>query len=314
MYQDKRQMHQITNNILMIRPANFGFNPETAMNNVFQHNDGAEDPQAIKENALKEFDAMVQLLRDKQINVYVVEDTAEPVKPDAIFPNNWVSFHENGLVLQYPMYSPLRRSERRQDIIDALGKQFLIAKDYTFEHYEEQGMFLEGTGSMVLDRENQIAYACISDRTDIRLLDKWCVLTGYRKIIFTAVDRNGVAIYHTNVMMALGVDFAIICLESIVNEREKEMVIDMLHSTDKEIIEINFAQMEAFAGNMLQVQSLDGTKYLVMSKTAYNSLKEDQISKIKSLTDIITPDIPTIEKYGGGSVRCMMAEIFLPKK
>lgn len=307
-------MHQITNNILMIRPANFGYNPETAVNNVFQYNDGAENTQAIKVNALNEFDAMAQLLRDKGINVYVVEDTAEPVKPDAIFPNNWVSFHENGLVLQYPMYSALRRSERRQDIIDALGKEFLIAKDYTFEHYEEEGMFLEGTGSMVLDRENQIVYACISERTDIRLLDKWCVLTGYRKIMFTAVDRNGIEIYHTNVMMALGVDFAIICLESIANEGERNMVIDMLQSTNKEIIEINFAQMEAFAGNMLQVQSLNGTKYLVMSKTAYNSLKEDQISKIKSFTDIITPDIPTIEKYGGGSVRCMMAEIFLPKK
>lgn len=307
-------MHQITNNILMIRPANFGYNPETAVNNVFQYNDGAENTQAIKVNALNEFDAMAQLLRDKGINVYVVEDTAEPVKPDAIFPNNWVSFHENGLVLQYPMYSALRRSERRQDIIDALGKEFLIAKDYTFEHYEEEGMFLEGTGSMVLDRENQIVYACISERTDIRLLDKWCVLTGYRKIMFTAFDRNGIEIYHTNVMMALGVDFAIICLESIANEGERNMVIDMLQSTNKEIIEINFAQMEAFAGNMLQVQSLNGTKYLVMSKTAYNSLKEDQISKIKSFTDIITPDIPTIEKYGGGSVRCMMAEIFLPKK
>lgn len=307
-------MHQITNNILMIRPAHFGYNPETAKNNAFQHNDGAENTQAIKENALKEFDAMVQLLRDKEINVHVVEDTADPVKPDAIFPNNWVSFHENGLVLQYPMYSAVRRLERRQDVIDALGKEFLIAKDYTFEHYEEEGMFLEGTGSMVLDRENQIVYACVSERTDIRLLDKWCVLTGYRKIIFTAVDRNGIEIYHTNVMMALGVDFAIICLESIASEGERKLVTDMLHSTGKDIIEINFAQMEAFAGNMLQVQSLNGTKYLVMSKTAHNSLKEDQISKIRSFTDIITPDIPTIENYGGGSVRCMMAEIFLPKK
>ena len=307
-------MNQITNNILMIRPKNFGYNTETAQNNSFQSKEGAEDVATIRSKAIAEFDGMVTLLRDHGISVYTIEDTDDPVKPDAVFPNNWISFHEDGLVLQYPMYSKLRRLERRQDIIEELGREFEVAKDYTFEHYEEDDMYLEGTGSMILDRENKIVYACVSERTDIRLLDKWCVLTGYKKITFTALDRSGKEIYHTNVMMALGVDFAIICLDSIADPLERKTVVDMLKATGKDIIDISMHQMESFAGNMLQVQSLNGSRYLVLSKTAYNSLNENQLNHIKAFTDIICPEIPTIEKYGGGSVRCMMAEIFLPKK
>ncbi|MBK8700294.1 MAG: amidinotransferase [Saprospiraceae bacterium] len=305
-------MGQTTPHILMIRPKHFGFNEETAKNNSFQQNDGSKSGQSIADEAVREFDQFAEKLTAHGIDVVVIEDTDEPVKPDAVFPNNWVSFHEDGMVLTYPMYSSNRRVERRPDIINALAARFKVKKDYTLEHYEEENIFLEGTGSLILDRINKIAYANLSPRTDLRLFDKWCVLTGYQKVHFLARDRNGNDIYHTNVMMALGDQFCVICLECITESPEKDRLLDILTATGKEVIDISLAQVESFAGNMLQVENLSGKKYLVMSATAYKSLTEVQIHKIKNYTDILTAEIPVIEKYGGGSVRCMMAEIFLP--
>ena len=306
-------MAQITSNIMMIRPHHFGFNVETAQNNAFQKLDNSKDAQEIQRQALEEFDQFVEKLKNHGINVIVVEDTDLPVKPDAIFPNNWISFHDNGLVMTYPMYSPLRRNERRPDVIQQLSLNFSIEKDYTFEHYEEEQMFLEGTGSLILDRVNKIAYANLSQRTDLRLLDKWCILMGYKKIHFSALDKQGKDIYHTNVMMALGTNFCIICLDCIPESKEKENLLQSLENTGKIILPISMDQMETFAGNMLQVKNKNGKAYLVMSASAFHSLKEDQVQTIQKLTDIIVGDIPTIEKIGGGSVRCMMAEIFLPE-
>lgn len=307
-------MSQTTQHILMIRPKHFSFNAETAANNSFQQKDQHNDTQTVSSAAITEFDAFVEKLKSHGIDVQVVEDTDAPIKPDAVFPNNWISFHEDGLVLTYPMYSTNRRIERRPDIIEQLKTRFQVNKDYTFEHYEEEGIFLEGTGSLILDRENKIVYANLSPRTDLRLLDKWCVLTGYRKVYFLAHDRHGADIYHTNVVMSLGHDFCIICLECIPESAEKKQLISVLQETGKEIIQITMEQLEQFAGNMLEVNNERGNHFLVMSTTAYNALRPDQLERIENRATIITGDIPTIEKNGGGSVRCMMAEIFLPLK
>lgn len=309
-----KKMRQTTQHILMIRPKNFCFNAETAANNSFQNEDKVRDVKTVSAQAVAEFDEFVNKLRSVGIDVWVAEDTESPIKPDAVFPNNWISFHEDGLVLMYPMFSKNRRIERRSDIIEQLKSKFLVTKDYTFEHYEEDGMFLEGTGSLILDRVNKIVYANLSPRTDLRLLDKWCVLTGYRKVHFLAHDRNGADIYHTNVLMSIGHDFCIICLECIPESPEKQFLMDTLQQTGKEIIEITLSQVEQFAGNMLEVSNAQGEYFVVMSTTAYQSLDAIQISKIEKHAKIITGHIPTIENNGGGSVRCMMAEVFLPEK
>lgn len=307
-------MATTTNHILMIRPANFGFNTQTADNNAFQSESTNETATQIAEKAKVEFDNMVEVLRSKGINVLVIEDTDSPLKPDAVFPNNWVSFHVNGAVLTYPMFAPNRRVERREDIIESIGESFDIKRRYTFEHYEEDEMYLEGTGSMLFDRDHKIVYACLSKRTDARLLDKFCVLVEYNREVFHAVDRNGMPIYHTNVMMALGEDFAVLCKESIHIPEELKSLEATLERTGKEIIDISYDQMESFAGNMLQVRNESGQTYLVMSQSAYDSLNEEQVDVLSSKTELLPIDISTIEYYGGGSVRCMMAEIFLQKK
>jgi len=304
-------MSTITDTIMMIRPKNFGFNEETSKDNAFQNAEAQIDPESAKIKAIQEFDAMVGSLRSHGVQVIVIEDTDHPIKPDAVFPNNWISFHEDGLVVMYPMYAEKRRIERRRDIVQYLSQDYLVDRDYTFEHYEDEGLFLEGTGSMILDRTNKIVYASLSHRTDIQLLDKWCVLLDYEKVVFHGKDRNGNPIYHTNVLMALGEDFCVICLSSI-PELEKPHVVKSLEETKKLIIDISFDQMEAFAGNMLQVKNKDGERFLVMSETAYKSLKPSQIATLKQKTEILHFPIPTIETLGGGSVRCMMAEVFLP--
>ena len=306
-------MRQITDKIMMIRPANFQFNEETAANNAFQ-TAGEYDNKEIQEKAIGEFDAMVDLLRSKGITVEVIQDTDEPAKPDAIFPNNWISFHEDGTVVTYPMFAVNRRNERREDIIETLGKKYAVNKRYTFDYYETEEKFLEGTGSMLFDRENKIVYACLSPRTNIEVLEKYSVLMGSKKIAFRSVDQDGQDIYHTNVMMALGVDFCVICLESIKNEKERNEIMNALDQTGKEIIDISYDQMEHFAGNMLQVASMDGERYLVLSQAAYDSLSDIQITTLSKFTNILPIPIATIETLGGGSVRCMMAEIFLPRK
>lgn len=307
-------MNQLTNHILMIRPAHFGFNEETAKNNAFQSQEAIKDQSALEKIAKEEFDNMVSALRAKGITVTVIEDTDTPVKPDAVFPNNWISFHENGAVITYPMYASNRRIERRQDIIEKLSQNFEIKNRYSFEFYEDEDLFLEGTGSMIFDRPNRLVYACLSPRTDATLVDKFNVLMGTRSILFRSVDRKGKDIYHTNVMMALGQDFVVICMESIPDEESSKLLRQSFNNTGKEIIEISYKQMESFAGNMLEVVSRDHKRYLVLSKTAYDSLNQSQIERLNQLTTLLPIPIPNIEKFGGGSVRCMMAEVFLNPK
>jgi hypothetical protein len=307
-------MKTITHNILMVRPAKFGFNEQTAASNTFQTRDDSQTAEQIQQQAQNEFDLMVMMLRSRAINVVVAQDTKTPVKPDAVFPNNWVTFHEDGTTILYPMFANARRKERREPILKAINKAFEITKQVHLEHYEGVNQFLEGTGSMILDRANEIVYACLSPRTDVKVLDELCEMLHYKRLIFNAVDDNQVPIYHTNVMMALGETFAIVCLATIPDPNERANLIKSLEQTKKEIIEISLEQMKSFAGNMLQVGNQFGETFLVMSETARHSLNDSQIKQIKKHTQILSPNIQTIEKYGGGSARCMMAEIFLPRK
>jgi len=308
LYQNTKQL---TDSVIMIRPANFGFNEETAENNAFQSSEGTLTKEEIKEKAIKEFDALVSKLTKVGINVQIIDDTDKPIKTDAVFPNNWLSTHENGVMITYAMFAPSRRAERREDILEGLEKDYVVHKHYSFDFYEEDSQYLEGTGSMVFDRKNKILYACLSPRTEARVLEKFAVLMSYRKVVFHATDKNGNAIYHTNVMMAIGVDFAVVCLDTIKNEVELKDIKRSLEQTGKEIIEISEDQMNEFAGNMMQLSSTEGKPYLLMSAKAYKSLDEGQIERLSERTEIIKASIPTIEKYGGGSVRCMVAENFL---
>ncbi len=305
-------MKQTTNTILMIEPVAFGFNAQTATNNYFQKNTGEAQSQA-----LSEFTTMVAKLRDNGVNVIVVKDTKIPHTPDSIFPNNWISFHEEGNIAFYPMFAENRRLERREDVLELIEEQgFIINEIYDYTEAENENIFLEGTGSIILDRENRIAYAAISPRTDEELFIEFCEDFEYTPIIFTAnqtVDTHRLPIYHTNVMMCVADTFSIICLESIDDKKERKSVIEALQKSNKEIIEISEIQMHQFAGNMLQVQGNNGN-VLVMSETAKSSLTLHQIKAIEKHCEIISVDITTIETNGGGSARCMMAEVFLPKK
>ena len=306
-------MNQSSNTIVMVRPANFGFNPETAANNAFQVKD-SEDKNIIREKAIEEFDKAVSTLKKKSIDVIVWQDTDTPVKTDAVFPNNWFSTHEDGTLLTYPMYSHNRRLERDQELIDYLLRNYEVNRDYTMAHYEDENLYLEGTGSLILDRENKIVYACGSERTSVALFDKWCIIMNYKGVFFEAKDPKGVPIYHTNVMMTVCSDLAVICLASIQNPIEREKVLESLQLCSKKIIDISFEQMNHFAGNMIEVLGNDNIKYLVMSKTAYDVLTTKQLDIINAHATPLPIEIPTIEKYGGGSARCMIAEIFLKKK
>ncbi len=308
------QRQQTTSNILMIRPLNFGFNEETAENNSFQTKAKYHTPAEIKKMAMEEFDNFVAKMRGEGINVIVIEDTAEPIKPDAVFPNNWVSFHEDGVVITYPMFSEIRRKERRDDVLEKLKEDFNIEGTIRLEKFEAENRFLEGTGSMILDRVNKICYACTSPRTEEGLLDIFCELGGYQKVAFQSVDGDGEDIYHTNVMMALGEDFVVIGMSTIKDEEQKKMLLDLFEKTNKAVIDISFEQILSFAGNMLQVRNEKGETYLVMSQQAFESLTEEQITEIEKRTKILSSPIEAIETLGGGSARCMMAEVFLPKK
>ncbi len=302
---------QTTSHILMIRPVDFKFNEQTAANNKFQV---ASETQGVQAQALKEFDGFVELLRQNDVDVTVVDDTLQPETPDSIFPNNWVSFHEDGSVYLYPMFSENRRLERRKEILDGLNTRFEVNHVSDLSFYEMQHAFLEGTGSMVLDRANKIAYACLSVRTDEEVLDNFCMLTGYEPVAFQAVDSDNFPIYHTNVMMCIGDRFAVICLDSIRNPEERLQVSISLKGSGKEIIEISLGQMNKFAGNMLQVANAAGESLLVMSEQAYLSLNPEQIVALEQYSRIIYAPLYTIEKNGGGSARCMLAEIHLPEK
>ena len=302
---------QTTNHILMVRPVNFVFNRETAVNNSFQV---ASTDGNVHENALREFDAFVEKLRSKNVNVVVVDDTAEPHTPDSIFPNNWVSFHGDGSVVLYPMFAQNRRLERKEGVLDTIKKRFNTKNVVDLTSYERRNKFLEGTGSMVLDRDKHIAYACVSPRTDQKVLNDFCKRMRYRSVLFHSNDRNGKPIYHTNVMMCVADKYVVICLESIPVLHERTKVSDTIKATGKELIEITFDQMNRFAGNMLQVNDAKGKKILVMSTQAFDSLTEDQVKKFSAYNEIVHSSLNTIEQNGGGSARCMMAEIHLPVK
>lgn len=307
------QKQQISDTIIMVRPANFGFNEETASSNAFQSKESVLDHQQIQLEAIREFDAFVAKLRSAGVQVIVVEDTPDPIKTDAVFPNNWVTFHQNGMVVTYPMLSANRRLERRNDIIEDLGRNFIIRDHIHLEHLEGNNQFLEGTGSMIIDRQNGIVYACRSARTDEKLLRSFCKAMGYYPVLFDAEDENGLPIYHTNVMMALGEKLVVICLDSIKDKKEKNQLLHAFAITGKEVLKISYAQMNAFAGNMLQVKNQAGSTFLVMSEQAYKSLTIHQIAQIEQSTNILFSNLETIEKFGGGSARCMMAEVFLQK-
>jgi len=304
-------MSQTTHHLLMIRPVDFKFNEQTAANNKFQVASTESDTQT---QALNEFDGFVEMLRKNGVDVTVVDDTLKPETPDSIFPNNWVSFHDDGSIYLYPMFSENRRLERRKDILEGLKDKFEVNHISDLSFYEMQYAFLEGTGSMVLDRVNKIAYACLSVRTDQEVLDNFCMLTGYTTVSFQAVDSTNFPIYHTNVMMCIGDRFAVICLDSIRNEEERLAVLLRLTNSGKTIIEITLDQMNHFAGNMLQVSNSDGENLLVMSEQAFLSLSDEQVTTLEQFSRIIYAPIYTIERNGGGSARCMLAEIHLPEK
>ena len=304
---------QTTNVLMMVRPASFGYNEQTASNNSFQHAAAASDYANIRDKAQAEFDGFVAILRNSGITVIVADDTAEPRKPDAIFPNNWVSFHADGRVFLYPMYAPNRRLERRRDLVDTLTG-FVVREVIDLSGYEADNRFLEGTGSMILDRTHRICYACLSPRTERDLLIDYCASIGYEPVVFYATDRKGDAIYHTNVVMAVAETFVVICMDTVRDAAERDCLMASFAATNKAVITISLAQLEQFAGNMLQVRNAEGTTFLVMSEQAYQSLTPEQITAIEAQTAILHAPLHTIETYGGGSARCMLAEVFLPQK
>jgi hypothetical protein len=301
---------QTTSQILMIRPVAFALNQQTVASNAFQ--DVQTEQEDVQEKALQEFDAFVELLRANQININIIQDTLEPHTPDAIFPNNWISFHENGQVFLYPMLAENRRQERRLDIIESLKKQYQVTKIIDLSFFEKENKFLEGTGSMVLDRENKIAYACLSARTHEEVLNEFCKQIGFEAIMFHAEDSQGLAIYHTNVMMCIATKFAIVCMDAVRNQQEQQLIKNTLSKTGKLLIEISLAQMNQFAGNMLELENMKGEHFLVMSRSAFTSLNNSQKQQIEQFVKILEVPLETIEKNGGGSARCMIAEVHLP--
>lgn len=306
-------MNQCAKHILMVRPAHFGYNAETAVSNAFQ-NKSLLSQAEIQQKALAEFDAFQERLKEHKIEVTVIEDTAFPIKPDAVFPNNWISLHENGTVILYPMNTPNRQAERRMDVVDLLAQNFFIKQTIDFSHYEQKQLFLEGTGSIVFDHEHKVAYACISPRTDEKLLNELCEQIGYCPFVFRAVDENGKDIYHTNVMMNISKGFAVVCLDSLPDENGRKKLAELLESTQHEVINISHDQMNHFAGNMLCVENVDEQRFLICSQTAFQTLTDKQKESINRYAKLLPVTIPTIEAIGGGSARCMIAEVFLPKK
>lgn len=308
---------QITNSILMIRPVQFRMNEQTAVNNYYQKTIEHLTPDAVNALAVEEFDAFVQKLQAAGIQVVVVDDTKEFDTPDSIFPNNWISFHQNGTVALYPMFAENRRFERKESVVEAVEeKGFSIKHVVDYTEAEQENLFLEGTGSIILDREYQKAYCALSPRADEQLFIEFCEDFDFFPVIFSAyqtVNQKREKIYHTNVMMCIGSTFAVICLDSIDDKKERKNVINHLKKDNKDIIEITEDQVNQFAGNMLQLLGKNNTPFLIMSQSAFDSLRADQLSKLEKHTKIISSSLQTIEACGGGSARCMMAEIFLPK-
>ena len=306
---------QLASSVLMIRPARFESNPLTAESNKFQ---GKTSPSPAEQHAaaLQEFDGLVASLRDKGIDVVVVDDTAEPHTPDSIFPNNWVSFHADGRVVLYPMEARNRRTERRLDIVESLGSEqgFHVSEIVDLSHHESAEQYLEGTGSLVLDRVNRIAYACLSTRTQLDVLGDFAQRMDYDVVAFDAVDREGAPIYHTNVLMSIGETIAVICDESIARDDQRAAVLERLQETGHEIVTLDYDQLDAFAGNMLELRSASGQRLIAMSQQAYDSLSDSQLATLSANAEILTVPIDTIESSAGGSVRCMLAEIHLPRE
>jgi hypothetical protein len=296
----------------MIRPYRFFSNPETAADNAFQRETAAEDSARIARRALEEFDDAVQSLREVGVNVHVFGDTATPEKPDAIFPNNWFSTHEDGRIVLYPMYSPARRCERRNEIIDALRKDYRVNEVVDYSDYENRDCYLEGTGSLVLDHSNHIAYVSLSKRSDRELVAKFCGDFGYEALVFESTSSDGRPIYHTNVMLCIGSTFALVGLEMITDQAQRKKVHDRLQATGKEVIELSRDQIENFAGNALELCGAKG-KLLVLSERAAANLSPEQRAMIETGARLLPLSLPTIE-LAGGSARCMMAEIFLPSQ
>lgn len=306
---------QITDSVFMVKPIQFYMNDQTAVNNYFQDTDPDIPKTQIQKQALEEFDLFVDKLRLNGVHVEVFEDLQSSQTPDSIFPNNWLTMHDDGLIITYPMFAENRRKERRDDIIDQLRREFFVHDIETFSHWERKGYFLEGTGSLILDRPNKISYAAVSDRTSPEVLEDFCEMTGYTAILFKAmqtVDGERLPIYHTNVMMSVGENFAVVCLDCIDDPVERAKVDFNLKRTGKEIISISEEQVKNFAGNILQVRNANGKPIVVMSEAAHGSFTKNQLKSLQKHGHVLYSPIPTIEKYGGGGVRCMMAEIFLP--
>jgi hypothetical protein len=305
---------QLASSVLMIRPTRFQSNPQTADSNAFQTEPDAS-PAEQQRAALPEFEGLVSALRGAGVDVVVFDDTPEPHTPDSVFPNNWVSFHADGTVVIYPMEAENRRGERRMDIIDRLGTElgFQVREVVDLSHHEANGHFLEGTGSMVLDRVNRVAYACLSSRTHLDVLGDFAQRMDYDVVAFEAVDRDGVPIYHTNVLMNVGERLAVICDGAISRDEQRKAVLERLEATGHEIISLSFDQLLAFAGNMLELRAADGVPVIAMSRRAWNSLSEEQRAVCEANGRIVTAAIDDIEDSAGGSVRCMLAEIHLPK-
>lgn len=298
--------------ILMIRTAAFGFNEETAANNFFQSDSGINNEE-LQQKALAEFDNMVQALRNHDINVIVIDDTKEPAKPSAIFPNNWLSTSPEGIISVFPMYAPNRRTEKRDDILKILAEKFIVNDVQDWSEFEAEGRFLEGTGSMVMDHDNKMIYAAVSERTNLSVLEKFAAANGYQAIVFLATDKNGHPVYHTNVVMTLGEKFCVLCEEAIDEEWELIAVRQLLESTSHNIISITREQMHSFAGNMLEVKNSKGENVLLMSETAFDSLRKEQKQMLEAYAKLLPVAVPTIEQVEGGSVRCMIAEVYLER-
>ncbi len=300
----------------MVKPIHFKKNEETAVNNYFQRSMEGISTDKAQDLALREFDTFVAKLRQNQIEVVVFEDTEISDTPDSIFPNNWVTLHDDGTIITYPMFAPNRRRERREDVINKFREEFFVDQIFSFTHWEEKNKFLEGTGSLILDRPHKVAYAALSERTSIDVLEDFHNKTGYEILSFHAnqtVNNQRLPIYHTNVMMAVGEKFAVVALECIDNSSERDSLVNKLQSTGKEIIGISEEQIHQFAGNILQVKNKDGDSFIVMSSAAFHAFNDDQLERLKIFGEILDSPIPTIETLGGGGVRCMMAEVFLPK-
>lgn len=293
--------------LIMVSPDSFGFNEQTAESNFFQKN--VNDSQ-IKEKAMAEFSSAVKKIKDHGIEVYVFASPKETKCPDAVFPNNWISTHTDGTIILYPMCTPNRRAERNPEIVNWLRTNFNVKNFTDLSFYEKENLFLEGTGSIVFDHQAKTAYACISPRTNERVLNDVCRLLGYKPFVFEATDLNGNQIYHTNVVMSVGKKTAVVCLESISELTERNMLTESLRTSGLEIIDISFAQMNSFCGNVLEVENNAGENYCIMSKTAFDSFSEEQKVTLRKNTVLLPLEIPEIEKTGGGSARCMLAELF----